>query len=136
MITVGFTAENPENQDRKASLLQLSYKSRLTVVGRAQDVVIKEILRASVLANANQDITGWMLLDSRNGEVFQILEGPPVEVEKLWSKLLKDPRHNIEHESVLRRSTQHREFPHWYIGIHPFFSNTKSDPRFNSRSHQ
>jgi len=106
-------------------IVQLSYRS-LFPTGAARDLAatgaeggreLAEIVARSMLKNAAVGITGWLLYDARSSRVYQVLEGPPEAVERLWTAVLKDPRHRVDDESITRRGVPQREFPNWSMVI-------------------
>lgn len=96
-----------------SSLVQLSYRSAIPGGGEAMWKELEAIVARSVVNNARASITGWLLYDARTSTVYQVLEGSPSDVDRLWSTIFKDPRHVVDLSSVTRVQVEHREFPDW-----------------------
>lgn len=89
-------------------LTRLIYKSRL-----ASQLELTELLDLAKRAddnNAKMSISGILLLS--RGTFLQVLEGPSINVNRLYAKIAQDPRHNdIELLSVT--DTDDRHFGKW-----------------------
>lgn len=70
-------------------LIQLTYASRTSSVFTNDDLAI--ILKASQRNNARVGVTGALCL--ANGIFLQQLEGDRAEVNRLYHRILDDPRH-------------------------------------------
>merc|ERR1712060_843736 len=55
--------------------------------------------------------TGWLLYDARTSTVYQVLEGRPSDVDRLWAAICRDPRHVVDFSSITRVQIERREFP-------------------------
>ncbi|MGF1462635.1 MAG: BLUF domain-containing protein [Maricaulaceae bacterium] len=75
---------------------------------------LEAILRRSRAWNTDHDITG-VLLKIEDG-FFQVLEGPEVEVDRIFAEIAKDPRHTGVLPLVQRECT-HRQFAAWSMGF-------------------
>lgn len=93
MITLIYTsiATNPMSDDE---LVQLLEKARVN--------------------NHTLSITGMLLY--QGNKFMQVLEGPDKEVEVLYEKIKKDPRHH-DVLTILKRPLSRREFPTWKMGF-------------------
>lgn len=49
--------------------------------------------------------------------IYQVLEGPPKDVERLWDQIRKDERHLVLEDSIRRRCIAAREFENWSMGL-------------------
>ena len=74
---------------------------------------IKEISSQSAKNNAEKDITGVLM--AKGGVFFQIIEGPEENIDKLFTNILKD----IRHEKIITLGIQigdlKRLFPNWHM---------------------
>jgi hypothetical protein len=75
---------------------------------------LQEIFTASAAANAGRGITGLLLY--RDLEFMQVLEGPPAEIEGLYLRICRDPRHTTIIK-LLDRLIPEREFPDWAMQL-------------------
>jgi len=97
----------------RCALIQLAYKSCLNEQDSASQEVMQVILPQAMVKNAKAGITGWLLFNDRTSTIYQVLEGPPEIVERLWRSISADPRHTIIASSISRKAVQGREFPNW-----------------------
>jgi Sensors of blue-light using FAD len=78
-----------------------------------RDDGIEELLATARAANAEADITGMLLYVDRG--FFQVLEGHPLRIERVFAKIGADPRHErvtqIINEPIARRT-----FGQWTMG--------------------
>ncbi|WP_426059890.1 BLUF domain-containing protein [Hymenobacter sp. B1770] len=72
-----------------AAPYQLLYRSRATTLPTEAD--LQRLLDQSREWNAEASITGLLLYS--NGRYVQVLEGPQTEVQALYARILRDPRH-------------------------------------------
>lgn len=87
----------------KISLTRLMYRSDAT------EIVDRELLRdiesVSKIHNKEHSITG--LLVATEHQFLQVLEGPQSAIDQLYSRIVRDPRHNnctiIAYHSIVRR---------------------------------
>lgn len=92
-------------------LIQLTYASRSSRTITAED--LKDILDASQRNNARVGVTGTLCL--ANGIFLQQLEGDREEVNRLYHRILADPRHR--EPAVLDFSEiSSRRFSTWAMG--------------------
>ncbi len=77
------------------------------------DEELNELARKAAEKNAENDITGVLM--ANGGVFFQVIEGPEENIDKLYSTILKDPRH--EKIITLGIETGHFErlFPNWHM---------------------
>lgn len=71
---------------------------------------VNGLVEAARIANAAADITGALLYSGRR--FFQVLEGEVVDVERLYARIIVDPRHRdvrrlIGEPTTLRRFPRH-----------------------------
>jgi hypothetical protein len=89
-------------------MIQLCYIS--TVRPNTDPSEVDQILRVSRRNNAQSRVTGLLLF---NGKRFlQVLEGVPAEVEAVYARVLKDPRH-FAVVKLSERKIEEREFGSW-----------------------
>lgn len=75
---------------------------------------LQGIYAASVAGNTERAITG--LLVYRDQEFMQVIEGPPQEVDRLYQRICRDPRHAMVIK-LLDREIPEREFPDWAMQV-------------------
>ncbi len=94
-------------------LYQLIYRSRyVSAVGGASSA-LRDIVAASERNNARDRLTGFLVFDKLH--FLQILEGDEADVERAFSRIEADPRHD-DIAVIARRSIDHRAFPEWAMG--------------------
>lgn len=90
-------------------LKRITYASRYAKPLTAEE--IEEIGRQAEEKNREIGLTG--LLMASGGLFYQVLEGPPEEVDRIYDTILGDERHT---DVVLLRSVEgltNRSFPNW-----------------------
>lgn len=96
----------------KSKLVELKYQSLA-----AHDLGILDltkIIDVAIATNTRLGITGVLFFDK--GHFGQILEGKREDVEEVWSKIQKDPRHfNIEFLGI--SEIEERRFPNWAMKL-------------------
>lgn len=74
---------------------------------------IEELARQAAKKNAENDITGVLM--AKGGVFFQIIEGPEENIDRLFTNILKD----IRHEKIITLGIQvgdlKRLFPNWHM---------------------
>jgi len=74
---------------------------------------IKQISSQAAKNNAEKDITGVLM--AKGGVFFQIIEGPEENIDRLFTNILKD----IRHEKIITLGIQvgdlKRLFPNWHM---------------------
>ncbi len=93
-------------------LLQLSYTSRATRPMTPEELVT--LAAEAARKNRVRGITGVMLCDA--GAFIQILEGEAADVEALFARIQRDPRH-AQITLLQRTQVKQRSFPHWPMGL-------------------
>ena len=77
------------------------------------DDEIEELASQAAKKNAENDITGVLM--AKGGVFFQIIEGPEENIDKLFTNILKD----IRHEKIITLGIQigdlKRLFPNWHM---------------------
>jgi len=107
-----------EGDCSKTNLMQLMYKSVMNEeLSFSKGAMVNEIVPRAVENNSKNGITGWMLYNERTLVVYQVLEGPPEKVERLWDQIRQDRRHAVLEETIRRRCIQSREFENWSMGL-------------------
>lgn len=92
-------------------LIQLTYASRPSLTFKNEE--LDSILTASKRNNARVGVTGMLCL--ANGIFLQQLEGDRMEVNRLYHRILTDPRHR--NPAVLSFSEiNSRRFSNWAMG--------------------
>ena len=71
---------------------------------------IEELARQAAKKNAENDITGVLM--ARGGVFFQIIEGPEENIDRLFTTILKDPRH----EKVITLGIQIGDIQRLFLG--------------------
>jgi hypothetical protein len=100
-------------------LIQLTYASRTSGLITAED--LGDILKASQRNNARVGVTGALCL--ANGIFLQQLEGDRAEVNRLYHRILADPRHREPAVLDFAEITS-RRFTTWSMGsLAPLESN-------------
>ena len=93
-------------------LYQLTYASRTSTILGPGDV--KDILQSSARNNLAAGVTGALCL--ANGIFLQRLEGDRQAINRLYHRILKDPRHKepaiLDFSSILAR-----QFGNWSMGL-------------------
>jgi Sensors of blue-light using FAD len=97
-------------------LVYVSYQSHPLT-----DDELREILKVARETNKTLDITGMLLY--RDGFFIQALEGEAETVEKLYNKILQDPRH-INVLVVSKESITDRAFSQWEMGFNKVTDST------------
>ena len=64
--------------------------------------------------NAQRGITGLLLYDA--GSVFQVIEGFPEDVVRLYESIVRDPRHHFL-ARLSHQATCERSFGDWSMGL-------------------
>jgi len=93
-------------------LYQIIYISSATEL--LSDDSLRALLAASQSRNAKREVTGLMLY--AEGNIIQIIEGPQFEVESLFAKISKDPRH-AGLMKLSQKEIEKREFPEYKMGF-------------------
>lgn len=105
-----------QNAAKKFDIVQLIYCSRAAHSKDSASVKsdVKDIITLGQVYNFLHEITGALMTD---GEMFaQVIEGPAVAVENLYSKIAKDKRHS--NVMTLQRIPIHvRLFNYWPIAF-------------------
>lgn len=92
-------------------LVRLMYASRAAPAVEQEE--LQAILRQSKLANPRDGITGLLCLSDR---IFlQVLEGGRSAVNRLYGRILADPRHT-QVELLLYQEISERRFAGWSMG--------------------
>ena len=101
-------------------LTSLIYASSVSSDFNTED--IKSILQTAKTANTEKDITG--ILCFNNNYFLQCLEGGRKNINTLYQKILKDPRHNdivlLHYDEITQRA-----FADWSMGYIPESTLTK-----------
>jgi hypothetical protein len=96
-------------------LVQLMYAS--TMSDGLSETDFASMARRSAASNAQVGITGVLL---SNGMHFvQVLEGHPKEVNALYNKIARDPRH-FRVELLGYLPLRHRQYGNWAMTLIPF----------------
>lgn len=94
------------------TLIHLIYASVATqAFGTGQ---LTDLLRRSREANERAELTGMLLFSE--GNFFQVLEGEPEAVDKLYEKLGQDKRH-AQVTLIIREGIASRSFGDWSMGF-------------------
>ena len=74
------------------------------------DNEIKELASQAAKKNAENDITGVLM--AKGGLFFQIIEGPEENIDRLFTTILKDPRH----EKIITLGIQIGDLQRLFLG--------------------
>lgn len=92
-------------------LKRINYIS--SFVQEMSDDELEKLASQAAKKNAENDITGVLIA---KGEVFfQIIEGPEEGIDKLFSNILKDPRHKKVTTLGVQIGDFKRLFPKWHM---------------------
>lgn len=98
-------------------LYQIIYHSLATEAGMSPEA-LAELLRRARAYNQDHRLTGLLLYAADTREFVQVLEGPRDEIEALYQRIARDPRH--KHAFVLHEGpAASRMFPDWRMGFVP-----------------
>ena len=75
---------------------------------------LTSILNTARRKNLTSELTG--ILISHKTRFFQVLEGPPSELDRTYAKILKDPRH-CNMQLIDACLVQERAFSNWRMGF-------------------
>jgi hypothetical protein len=99
---------------------QLIYASASVRPFRASDLY--EMLTTARKFNGDHDITGMMIYHARS--ILQVLEGPDEEIDALFLRIRRDPRHTAL-RLIARSTLPSKEFESWPMGL---VSDAKKGP--------
>lgn len=106
------------------NLIRLTYASTSASASRgggtAVDPEIGRILQACKINNPKREIGG--VLHYGHGYFLQVLEGPEKDVDALYQKISKDPRHQ-DVRTLDERRVDERRFPDWSMKYVPMESD-------------
>ena len=77
------------------------------------DDEIQELSSQAAKNNAEKDITGVLM--AKGGVFFQIIEGPEENIDRLFTNILKDPRHEKIITLGIQIGDLRRLFPNWHM---------------------
>ncbi len=93
-------------------LISIIYAS--AAVNFFSEAELIDLLKLSRENNAAENITGMLLY--KDGNFIQAIEGPEPAVNRLYQKILTDPRH--QHIMLLgKQPIPERQFPDWSMGF-------------------
>jgi hypothetical protein len=93
-------------------MIQLSYISSVDHPMSTEELV--DLLQVCLTNNQRDGVTGMLLYG--NETFLQTLEGDEATVDRLYAKILKDPRHgNVK--SLTRKSVESRQYSDWSMGF-------------------
>jgi hypothetical protein len=93
-------------------VIQLIYQSAAR--GRFGPQELTELLKRARDNNAQRGLTGMLLYD--DGSFLQVLEGERDPVLEVYTRILKDPRHDSI-TKLLEREADERTFGDWQMGF-------------------
>jgi Mg2+ and Co2+ transporter CorA len=96
------------------NLFHLIYASHAKIKFNEEDLV--QLLKLARANNKKVDVTGMLLFDDKNNSFFQILEGTEENIDSLFEKIQKDPRHN-DIIKIIKESIFKRAFSEWSMGF-------------------
>jgi hypothetical protein len=94
------------------TLIHLIYAS--TALEHFGTEQLTDLLRQSREANERVNLTGMLLFS--DGNFFQVLEGEPAAVDKLYEKLQQDKRH-VQVTLIVKEAIASRSFGDWSMGF-------------------
>ncbi len=94
------------------AITQLVYTSRAAC--EINDPILAAIQDSACRHNEPHGITGVLLYGS--GLFIQLLEGPLEDVDAIYQRIAKDPRHN-DVQIIYRTFASERRFPSWSMGV-------------------
>ena len=94
------------------TLISLTYLSTATRPFSKDELA--ELLAKSRESNTRRGVTGMLLY--KDGSFAQVLEGPAEQVDALYDKISRDPRHRAV-TPILRRRIAERQFAEWSMGF-------------------
>jgi hypothetical protein len=97
---------------RKNPLQQLAYLSAATMEPSKAD--LQAILELAVKQNQASNISGFLMYAEQC--FFQVIEGPKLEIDALYSNLLSDTRHHCV-TRILYNEVDHRRFSNWSMAF-------------------
>jgi hypothetical protein len=95
-----------------AATYHILYRSRAT--SKPSDADLQHLLDRAHAHNAQANITGLLLYS--DGRYVQVLEGPQDEVQAVYARILRDPRHT-QVVTVSEGIGPARRFPSWHMGL-------------------
>lgn len=90
-------------------LKRINYIS--SFVKEMSETEIEDLARQAAKNNAENDISGVLMV--KGGVFFQIIEGPEENIDRLFSNILKDPRHEKVITLGIQTGDLRRLFPDW-----------------------
>ncbi len=103
----------PYTRSYNMKLVQLIYYSKSASPLETKNAVLKSILRSAEKNNPDLGISGLLLFS--NEFFLQALEGPRSQVNDLYFRIQKDPRHS-DSQMLLYRDIHQRDFGNWSMG--------------------
>lgn len=91
-------------------------------------VELHELAEKAATSNAGNEITG--ILMASGGIFFQIIEGPEENIDRLFSKILEDTRHEKIITLGIQKGNLERLFPDW--NMKAFDLDSSKSNRFQS----
>ena len=92
-------------------LKRINYIS--SFVKEMSEVEIVNLANQAAKKNAENDITGVLM--AKGGIFFQIIEGPEDNIDRLFTNILKDPRHEKVITLGIQTGDLKRLFPNWHM---------------------
>lgn len=77
---------------------------------------LAELLQQARAANERAGLTGMLLHADADGSFFQVLEGEPSAIDRLWQRLHLDKRHS-RLTLVVKEPITERAFAEWTMGF-------------------
>ncbi|CAJ1417205.1 unnamed protein product, partial [Effrenium voratum] len=92
-------------------LTRISYTSTMRGDPTSAFTQIQRIVQQSAAANLLSKVSGHMCYDAKLKQVWQVLEGSPEVIERLWAGICKDERHVVDEDTVKVKPVDHRAYP-------------------------
>ncbi|CAK9002401.1 Hypothetical protein (Fragment) [Durusdinium trenchii] len=97
--------------DEPKMVTRISYTSTMRGDPQAALAAIRGIVDQSTAANLTANVSGHMCYDTKLKSVWQVLEGAPEVVSRLWEGICKDERHVVDEDTVHIQQADHRAYP-------------------------
>ena len=104
------------------SYFQLIYSSAAAPSFNTEE--LPQLLESARENNSKLNITGMLLF--HEGSFIQVLTGPKTNVEPLFDKIARDPRHT-ETRILFRGDVDERSFDDWSMGFYQTSKNTNKE---------
>lgn len=126
--SVDGVGDESEAVEELETAFQLLYISAATHEFTEEE--LQELLAVARVKNEEQGVSGMLLF--HEGSFIQALEGDKAQVEDIYNRIGKDPRHT-ETQILFRGEVDHRDFDGWSMG---FYRSNQSSAKNLEGFHQ